>query len=121
MFRSNSFIRLESLEDLVEEKLLGQSAFDKRSFVDHGLWHCEHLIFLRQLRELRGFNAVGMDQIVFHGEALRQADRLRTVRSRWCHENLEVNWGCDLRELLLGLRLQAGFPPGNGENSVEQV
>jgi hypothetical protein len=62
--------RRHGLKDLIDEKLLGQGAFDRTEPIDHSFGHCVHAIAVGKIGEFHGFDAVSLDEIVLHGEAL---------------------------------------------------
>ena len=68
--------------------------------IDNGPGDGENAKPFGKLREFGGFDAIGADQVAFHGELVSQAHGRRAMGSSRCGEHLQVKRLGELGELL---------------------
>ena len=99
--------RLDASQDFVQEVLLGQRPFDRKTLIDNGFRNRLDAVFGRVIGELCSLDTVGADVVILHGELIRQAHGPRTVRSGGSDEHLEVEGLAQLGEFVSTVDLEA--------------
>ena len=112
--------RSEPFQDFIQEEFLRKHPFHGACFIDHCFRNGVHPVSAGEVRELRGLNAVRLDQLALQSEAVSQAHGLRTVGSGGGDEDLQVYGLGDVRQLLLVFGLQSGIALGDAEDGVEK-
>lgn len=85
-------LRLQGFQDGIQEESFGKRSFDVGLTVDHRLGDGVDAVLAGQVAKLRGFDAIGSDQVTLHGKLIGQAHGPRTMGSRGRGEDFKVEW-----------------------------
>ncbi len=107
LFPFSLTVRLNSLQDRIQEITFRQGTFERLFRVDHCLGYSVDAILGNEVGEFSGLDAVGRDVFALQCKLMGQAHRLGAMGSRGSDKNLEVYRLAQSGKLLLALGTQS--------------